>query len=807
MKFDSIFHIATGQKPYPYQERFATADSLPELLNVPTGVGKTATAILGWLYRRQDKKLSTSTPRRLIYCLPMRVLVEQTIKCAKEWREKLGLVDSLGIHVLMGGANSDDWDTQPDEEAIIVGTQDMLLSRALNRGYGMSRYRWPVHFGLLNNDCLWIMDETQLMGVGLTTTAQLQGLRSKLKTFGITHSVWMSATLDSSPLNTVDHPEPVAGYSRIQLEEDDVSHPEVSKRLQSVKSLKKVSLTLNAASEKGYAKELAAVVTKSHQRNSLTLVVVNRVPRAQSLFEEITKLAGKNKDLPQPALIHSRFRPVDRKEHEQKLFASEIPASGTIVVATQAVEAGVDVSSKTLFTELAPWPSLVQRFGRCNRKGEYSDAQVFWIGIEPKSEGDKFALPYLFNEYEKSRGYLKSLKDVGPESLKVIQDQRPQVVAHTLRRKDLLDLWDTTTDLAGNDLDVSRYIREGDDTDIQFYWRAFEGNLPEPTQPAPLREELCSVAIDRAKEFLKKSETKALLWNPLDREWGQIESNSIRPGQVLLLKLEQGGYSKELGWTGNPKDQPTVVPLPENPIPLDANDADELGSGPVTLTKHLQDVEESMVSLAGQLASIDDSVPWNSLQTAARWHDVGKAHPAFQSALKLDESEPGLWAKSGRKGLIQYEIPNEGPRPGFRHELASALVWLKHHPEALDTNLVAFLIAAHHGKVRGSIRSLPNEKPPADRTKRFARGLHEGDVVPPVNLGNGETTSETAIDLSLMELGESESQGESWLSRVLALRDEFGPFRLSYLESLIRIADWHGSALPQPKIGAPHHEN
>ena len=35
---------------------------------------------------------------------------------------------------------------------ILIGTQDMLLSRALNRGYGMSRYRWPMHFGLLNND-------------------------------------------------------------------------------------------------------------------------------------------------------------------------------------------------------------------------------------------------------------------------------------------------------------------------------------------------------------------------------------------------------------------------------------------------------------------------------------------------------------------------------------------------------------------------------------------------------------------------------------------------------------------------------
>lgn len=50
---------------------------------------------------------------------------------------------------------------------VLVGTQDMLLSRALNRGYGMSRFDWPVHFGLLNQGCHWIVDEVQLMGPGL----------------------------------------------------------------------------------------------------------------------------------------------------------------------------------------------------------------------------------------------------------------------------------------------------------------------------------------------------------------------------------------------------------------------------------------------------------------------------------------------------------------------------------------------------------------------------------------------------------------------------------------------------------------
>ena len=57
----------------------------------------------------------------------------------------------------MGGDVARDWDTYPEADAILIGTQDEILSRALNRGYGTSRYRWPVQFGLLNNDCLWVL--------------------------------------------------------------------------------------------------------------------------------------------------------------------------------------------------------------------------------------------------------------------------------------------------------------------------------------------------------------------------------------------------------------------------------------------------------------------------------------------------------------------------------------------------------------------------------------------------------------------------------------------------------------------------
>jgi CRISPR-associated endonuclease/helicase Cas3 len=76
--FKAFFKQATRKPPHPYEIRLATAKHFQELLDIPTGLGKTAAVIFAWLYRRRfaDEKTRQSTPRRLVYCLPMRVLVE-----------------------------------------------------------------------------------------------------------------------------------------------------------------------------------------------------------------------------------------------------------------------------------------------------------------------------------------------------------------------------------------------------------------------------------------------------------------------------------------------------------------------------------------------------------------------------------------------------------------------------------------------------------------------------------------------------------------------------------------------------------
>ncbi|MDD3978016.1 MAG: CRISPR-associated helicase Cas3' [Methanomicrobium sp.] len=472
-EYQQFFRDATGHLPYPYQEKLATSDNFPEVIEVPTGLGKTDAIILAWIWRRRfdpRNDVRNSTPRRLFFCLPMRVLVEQTRDKVEKWLDKLNLLgknstndgEKISVTVLMGGEDKHNWDLYPERDAIIIGTQDMLISRALNRGYGMSRYRWPTHFGLMNNDCLWVMDEIQLMGKGLSTTLQLQAFRNKIGTIDSlpAKSVWMSATLNKEWLKTVDY-NPEKEINKVQkLDEDDLKEPLVNKRNNAIKILRK------AKHDSTKPKELAEEIISKHKAGYRTLVVVNTVKRATELYEALEK----KKPDASLVLIHSRFRPSDRKKVVQSLL-DEPNEFGTIIVSTQVIEAGVDVSAKVLFTELCPWSSLVQRLGRCNRSGEYDDAEIYWIDVLLDKKNS--ALPYTEEELSKSYDILTEFEgcSVGPANLPAVDLNFTH--KQIIRKKEIFELFDTTPDLTGSDIDISRYIRDDEEMDFSVFWRDF----------------------------------------------------------------------------------------------------------------------------------------------------------------------------------------------------------------------------------------------------------------------------------------------------------------------------------------------
>ncbi len=98
------------------------------------------------------------------------------------------------------------------------------------------------------------MDETQLMGVAVETSAQLDGFREHAEwtPFGIGATWWMSATLDRARLATVDHPEPNDGWKRIELSDEggERSDGEVRKRFEAKKPVTISGLTLSTVSKR-----------------------------------------------------------------------------------------------------------------------------------------------------------------------------------------------------------------------------------------------------------------------------------------------------------------------------------------------------------------------------------------------------------------------------------------------------------------------------------------------------------------------------------------------------------------------------
>jgi CRISPR-associated endonuclease/helicase Cas3 len=548
---------------------------------------------------------------------------------------------------------------------------------------------------------------------------------------------------------------------------------------------------LNKESQRNYEKSLAEEIQKIHERTKgLTIVILNRVRRAQDVAATLSELYKDQEDPPDITLMHSRFRPSERSRFEALLGTlADGKTRNRILVATQVVEAGVDISASTLITELAPWSSLVQRFGRLNRFGEIDGAKAYWVDIEWKwmeeskeKAEPKLALPYEGSELETSKVILNGLADVGPGGLKSVD--APSIVESCplLRKKDILELFDTTPDLSGSDVDVSQYIRKADNLDVHVFWRRWEGEHPPNDEPTPHPEELCPVLLGEMKDFLKVKDNAAWVWEIFDSLWQRCEIANLRPGLTLLLSTEAGGYDIELGWVGERGKKP-VEPVEHKQKSL----AEAVGDDPAAETQGYLSILDHSNDIVAELEQIFAEVKLNGLPkedlvTAARWHDRGKAHPVFQNAIaedmeKLNRTE---WAKA----------PSMGPykRRCFRHELASALALLLYG----GSNLSAYLVAAHHGKVRLSIRSLPTESiPPGNR--RFARGVWDDDLLPAVELGGGVIAPEVTLSLQMMELGKSEEYGPSWLERILKLLGSEGPFRLAYLESLLRVADWRAS--------------
>lgn len=98
-------------------------------------------------------------------------------------------------------------------------------------------------------------------------------------------------------------------------------------------------------------------------KNRKVSVICNTVSKAQKLYK---KLEGEN-----VWLLHSKYIRRDRAFLERKIMGFSESGESGIWITTQIVEASLDIDFDILYTEMCTADSLLQRMGRCNRKGRY----------------------------------------------------------------------------------------------------------------------------------------------------------------------------------------------------------------------------------------------------------------------------------------------------------------------------------------------------------------------------------------------------------------------------------------------------
>ena len=755
--YAQFFRRITGDHEIlPYQERYGNDPVSPTLLVVPTGLGKSDAVLAPWLYAKAS---GATAPTRLLIVLPRQNLTAQTAKNARERCKAAGLENQVPVLELMGGSGDNRETLRPDCPTIIVATQDLYFSRALNRGYARRAPRWPIDFALYNQDCLIVLDEIQLMDDALATSTQLAAFRDRWGIFGNAPTVWMSATVNPAWLRTIDF---VAHPREIRLEADDLAKEIVTKRFHAPKSLAPAPESCRTPDG------CATFAFERHQPGTRTLVMANTVPRAREIF------AALRTTFPATVLLHSRFRPCDRKD-SAKLLSDSIGPDGQIVVSTQVLEAGVDITSRLLITDVAPWGSMVQRFGRVNRYGDDVSPEIWWVDQPGYSKKKDSTAPYSPEEIRRAIERLETLNSASLENLP--KEDGPEPWQYVLRRADLLDLFDTSSDLSGNQLDVSRFIRATEDKNVYLAWREWDGDAGPPESLDELSdEELCPVPIGELREFINKKHP-VFSWSFATEEWSEVNPNQLYPGMLAVTRCNEGGYKTTEGWSPESKTKVEPVPVRRDPVEGDSSDATSFKSYRQTLRDHTDRVVEELKVLLGT-TNLDPAYA-AALLAAATFHDWGKAHQVFQATLHRNDSSPALLAKQLGSGRHS--------RRHFRHELASALAML----QTGETDLASYLVAAHHGKIRMGIRSMPGER--ENQGARIARGIQEGDCLPQCEIATGVFRPSVELSLKQMEFG---AEGGSWTDRMLRLRDELGPFRLAYLEMLLRSADEAASENP-----------
>lgn len=150
--------------------------------------------------------------------------------------------------------------------------------------------------------------------------------------------------------------------------------------------------------------DIAPLVDRWLAEGKCVCILRNTVALAQATFEQFSARYGERS-----RVVHARYMMADRADNDQRLLADfgkdsgESSRKGQLIIATQVVEASLDVDFDELITDLAPIDSLLQRMGRWRRHSR--DAH----GERSPEESRAPSKAYIVAPNPRGSGFLRKL--------------------------------------------------------------------------------------------------------------------------------------------------------------------------------------------------------------------------------------------------------------------------------------------------------------------------------------------------------------------------------------------------------------
>jgi CRISPR-associated endonuclease/helicase Cas3 len=447
--FKTRFKALTGYEPFPWQvqlfeARFAK-DDIPPSCNLPTGLGKTSVIAI-WLLALMD--WPDKMPRRLVYVVNRRTVVDQTTDEIERIRKNLTKLENRPDHVrklkistLRGQfADNHEWSSDPSYPAVICGTVDMIGSRLLFSGYGVGFKAKPLHAGFLGQDVLVVHDEAHLEPAFqklliAIEKEQREGERSHALPWPKLCVMELTATSRQNgrgknkgePFGLTDKERQPPALT------DDEPMQVVWRRLTAKKGL---GFHVVGTEKGAAAKRIAELAASYKDKQNAVLIFVRTLEDVETVRKELEKKAKR-----EIVLLTGTIRGKERDELVQqaafkRFLKGAVPGETVYLICTSAGEVGIDISSDHIVCDLSPFDSMAQRLGRVNRYGD-GNAAIDVVCPATFDEKDKLS-PARKNTLE----LLKQLPllpegEGGSESASPHRDASPKALGDLRKRADL----------------------------------------------------------------------------------------------------------------------------------------------------------------------------------------------------------------------------------------------------------------------------------------------------------------------------------------------------------------------------------